>query len=88
MYNKQNGAFFFSFFFLKVYLFIYLTDRERERKHKQGEREREKQPAHQAGTPMWGSIPGSWDQDPSPRQMFNCLSHPGALFTRFCLLIF
>ena len=46
-----------------------------EHKHGSG-RQREKQDPHWSGSSIWGSIPGSWDHDLSPRQMLNSLSHP------------
>ena len=54
--------------FLYLFLRFYLFDREHEREseHKQGEwqqRQREKQAPPEAGSPMWGSIPGPRDHD-------------------------
>ena len=49
-----------------------------------GEREREKQVPGWAGSPMWGSTPGPWDQELSPRQKLNQLSHPGAKLFHLC----
>ena len=40
-----------------------------------GQRGREKQIPYWAGSLMWGSIPGPWDNDLSWRQMLNWLSH-------------
>ncbi|XP_073747638.1 transmembrane protein 156 isoform X2 [Callorhinus ursinus] len=54
--------------------FIYLFMRDRER-----EREAEREAGSQgAGSPMRDLIPGPWDNDLSPRQTLNHLSHPGA----------
>ena len=68
--------FYFIYLFLKrFYLFIYL--REKEHKQREQQRQREKQATWGAGSPMWGSIPGSWDHDSNRRQMLNRWSHPG-----------
>jgi len=60
--------------------FIYLFDRERE--HKQGEwqaeAEGEAASPQSRGSPMWDSVPGPRDHDPSQRPLLNQLSHPGA----------
>ena len=58
---------------------FYLFERQRAREHElgEGQMERERQTPRWAGSPMQGSIPGSWDHDLSWRQKFNRLSHPG-----------
>ena len=53
----------FVSFFFKM-LFIYLTEREGEHSRQRERKwEREKQAPWWAGSWMWGSIPGPWDQD-------------------------
>jgi len=51
------------------------------------QREREKQIPHQAGSPVWGPIPGIQDHDPSQRQMPHQLSHPGTPGSPFLMSI-
>ena len=60
-----------NFFFFKDFIYLFDRDSQQEREHKQGEWERKKQALSGAGSPMWGSIPGPWDHDPSGRQMLN-----------------
>uniref|UniRef100_A0A8C7BLM2 Uncharacterized protein n=1 Tax=Neovison vison TaxID=452646 RepID=A0A8C7BLM2_NEOVI len=66
----------FFFFFLKI-LFIYLRERDSEREHERGEGQRAKQTPHEAGSPMWDSIPELQDHALSRRQWSNQLRHPG-----------
>ena len=62
---------------------IYSYDREGERAQAggtAGRGRRSRFPAEaRSPLPMWGSIPGLWEHDPSRRQMHNGLSHPGVL---------
>ena len=52
--------------------FIHIFDKQRSQVGREAgrerKRERRKQASRQAGSPIWGSIPGSWDHDPSRRQ--------------------
>ena len=71
------AKFCFYFYFLRIYL------RERELAHERvcgggRVRGRSRHPTKQAGSQMWGSVPGRWDHDPSGMQTLNQLSHPGA----------
>ena len=60
--------------------FIYLLEGEREARARtsEGEGQKDKQIPCWARSLTWGSIPGSWDHDLSPRQIFNQLSLRGA----------
>jgi len=79
----KNRIFLFSF--LKN-LFIYLRERKRagvrESVHEQeggakgGEEGQEDSDSPLSREQTWGSIPGSRDHDPSPRQTPNQMSHP------------
>jgi len=52
--------------------------RESEREHKQWELQAEGEAGSlQSKEPDAGLDPGLWDHDPSQRQTFNQLSHPG-----------
>ena len=66
---------------LRKVLYIYLIERERVRgstsRGSSRQEDREQQTLHQAGSPMWGSIPGPQDHDLSWSQMFNRLNHAG-----------
>ena len=57
-------------------LFIWEKNRACTSRGRNKRRGRNRLPIEQ-GTPTWGSIPGPWDHDLSPRQTVNQLSHPG-----------
>ncbi|XP_077702424.1 rho GTPase-activating protein 10 isoform X2 [Canis aureus] len=56
--------------------FIYLTEREKKSTSRWNSRQRERE-KKTPGSPMWGSIPGTWDHDLSQRQTLNQLSYLG-----------